>query len=160
MAKSQGFKIKYQLAAMAFEDPARFAATFQGESGELYLRRLWDALGADLAPKDRIPSAGASIDVDGGITLLRLPDARQRNEAYAVGVAFGSDKPRVFFLEKAQIPGLPHILAMVAEVGNESFRRNLGPVDRVDTAGFIEFIRDVVAEPSSTVPTKPSGEVP
>jgi hypothetical protein len=131
------------LAAMAFEDPSRFAATFRAPTGVTYLQKLWDGLGRELPQETRVSGSTASIELTDEIILLRLPEPCERNEAFAVAVAFGGEGPRVFLLERSEIPSLPHIRAMVAEVSPNK-RSNLGPLDDTDNAAFIARVREII----------------
>lgn len=130
---------------MAFQNPTRFATTFRGAAGEAYLKDLWEGLGQELAEGQRVSGSPAFIEVSGDLTVLRMPDPREANEPYAVAVLHSaSAAPRVFFLEKAEVPGLPHIQAMVAEVTRET-RQNWGPLGDVRNASFMERVRAIVA---------------
>lgn len=150
--------MKYQLAAMAPQNPQRFRAHFGADRTPL--RELWDALAHQLPPSERIASAELEIRSTDAANLAALtiifPPATESNEAHLLTVVGRDATCRVFVLEAGTRPD-GSTCTYVAELRPDG-RANWGFGPSPDLAEFVELVaaivRDAAGQPLSFTPLK------
>lgn len=147
-ARSHPFQMKYLLAMMALQDPARFARELGSTGAPGFLRDLWTAVGLQHPVERRVPAEALGHDVgeiDGApYVRIRFPAPHDRNEAIAMLFVLAA-RCRVFALERAEQAGR----AMMVEIGLDH-RDNWGPTSSDPTA-FIDAVRVALASTAGPI---------
>lgn len=133
---SAAFELKYLIARMAFENPARFLATF-GAGDRTYLLNLWLGTHPDASERD---ADAISVKNHHGVLVLRLPTPTERNEPFAIAIIGDASALRVFLLEKAADA---RVAAFVAEIA-PTHRANMGPLEDTRNETFAARVLDIV----------------
>jgi len=154
-------RMKYLLAQMALQDPAAFHARLGPGGDGLYLEHLWQGVGLQLAPEERVPAEGISTwhrPAAPGIAdllVLTLPRPERRNEAFFLAMRIAADRTcRLFCLESALDPMTQQTHTMLVEFVPRG-RLNWGPGSTPERAAFVaridELAQDAQARPNSFV---------
>jgi hypothetical protein len=124
---------KYRVHREALADGGRFAVTFAAPDGAARLAELWDAVGAELPPEERLPADGLALTCKGEpaspVVIVTMPAPLNANEAYyhlAIPAAAEGLVFRFFALEKAVFPKTGEPLVFAVEMRRDA-RDNYGP---------------------------------
>ncbi|MEZ4399057.1 MAG: hypothetical protein R3B06_03515 [Kofleriaceae bacterium] len=140
--------MKYLLAMMALQDPARFVRELGATGDPGFLRELWTAVGLQHPAEQRVPADALGHDIgeiDGApYVCIRFPAPHDRNEAIAMVFVLAA-RCRVFALERAEQAGG----AMLVEIGLDH-RDNWGPASS-DPAAVVDAVRVALASTAGPV---------
>ena len=147
-ARSHPFQMKYLLAMMALQDPARFARELGPSGAPGFLRDLWTAVGLQHPVAGRVPADALEHDageIDGApYVRIRVPAPHDRNEAIAMLFVL-AERCRVFALERAEQAER----AMLVEIGLDH-RDNWGPTSS-DPAALVDAVRVALASTAGPI---------
>lgn len=153
-ARQHHMIMKYQLARMAIQDPARFLATFGPEGDSGYLFDLWTAIGEKCPPTERVASSGLSTSHQtrehGSETLVIIfPPPVRRNEAHFLAIPrLASGQCRVFALERSAPSSEGAETALLAEFApNARSVWHMGATKNI--ADLVSQIDAIISNPSA-----------